>query len=260
MVKKLKHIGVFYIIISSLLIFLHVGASSYGWGLPRSKNHQPPYPGDKYNKILNKYNSVYIGNTDKKMIYLTFDTGYEIEDHIIKILDILKMKNVPATFFVCGHYLKNHPDAIIRMADEGHIVGNHSWGHPDMTRVNDERFGREIEKLSDEYRKITGREMPYYFRPPKGTFNERLLGAANDLGYTTVFWSLAFKDWEINNQHGWKYSYNNIMSRIHPGAIILLHTVSKDNVDALPKVIEDLRNEGYEFASLDDLMLEKVIN
>nr|WP_100334149.1 delta-lactam-biosynthetic de-N-acetylase [Bacillus alkalisoli] len=226
--------------------------TSIHWGFKKSRNHEPADAGAQYNNLLKKHNAFYLGDTSKKEIFLTFDNGYE-NGYTPQVLDILKEKKVPAAFFVTGYYLKDQPELIRRMAREGHTVGNHSWHHPDLTTVNDVRFRKELKMVKDEYEKITGLKEMRYIRPPRGIFSERTMAMANEEGYQHVFWSLAFVDWKTDQQKGWKYAYDNIMSQIHPGAIILLHTVSKDNADALGKVIDDLRKEGYEFKSLDHL-------
>ncbi|RAK19199.1 peptidoglycan-N-acetylmuramic acid deacetylase [Anoxybacillus vitaminiphilus] len=228
------------------------------WGFKRSENHKPPSAGKELDDLLAKYDAFYLGNTSKKEIYLTFDNGYE-NGYTAKILDVLKEKNVPATFFVTGHYLKSAPDLVKRMVKEGHIVGNHSWHHPDLTQVSDEKLREELESVRKKTAELTGQKTMNYLRPPRGIFSERTIAAARELGYYHVFWSLAFVDWHTDQQKGWQYAYNNIMKQIHPGAILLLHTVSKDNAEALAKVIDDLRKQGYTFKSLDDLMLEKTM-
>lgn len=229
------------------------------WGFKKSKNHEPASAGEEYDQLLAKYGSFYIGDTAKKDIYLTFDNGYE-NGYTEKVLDVLKKKKVPATFFVTGHYLKDQPELVKRMAKEGHIVGNHSWYHPDLTRVSDERLKKELNSVREETERLTGQKNVTYLRAPRGIFSERTLALSQNLGYTNVFWSLAFVDWHINNQRGWQYAYNNIMRQIHPGAILLLHTVSKDNAEALEKAINDLQEEGYTFRSLDHLLSQKVID
>lgn len=226
------------------------------WGMKKSRNHEPADAGEFFKSILAKYGSFYLGDTSKKDIYLTFDNGYE-NGYTEGILDVLKKKKVPATFFVTGHYLTENADLIKRMVNEGHIVGNHSWHHPDLTQVSDIRLKKELQLVKEEYEKITGKKDMMYLRPPRGIFSERTLKLSGDYGYVNVFWSLAFVDWQINNQKGWKYAYDNIINQIHPGAVILLHTVSEDNAKALEKVIDKLREDGYTFKSLDDLMLEK---
>lgn len=248
------------LIVSSLILQPNV-AQGYSnkpihWGFSKSKNQQPPSAGKEYDQLLKKYGGFYIGDTKKKNIYLTFDNGYE-NGYTAKILDILKEKKVPAIFFITGHYLKDQPDLVKRMVNEGHLVGNHSWHHPDLTRVDDQRLKEELNKVNDEFQKLTGAPPMTYLRAPRGIFSERTLALSEELGYHNVFWSLAFKDWLVDQQKGWKYAYDHITSQIHPGAILLLHTVSKDNAEALGQVIDDLRKQGYQFKSLDDLIMEK---
>lgn len=226
------------------------------WGFSKSKHHAPPAAGKEWDALLAKYDAFYLGNPHEKAIYLTFDNGYE-NGYTAQILNVLKEKHVPATFFVTGHYLETAPDLVKRMANEGHIIGNHSWHHPDLTTVSDERLRAELEAVRKKTEELTGQKGMIYLRPPRGIFSERTLAVARELGYYHVFWSLAFVDWHIDKQKGWEYAYNNIMKQIHPGAVILLHTVSKDNADALAKVIDDLRKQGYTFKRLDDVMIEK---
>lgn len=229
------------------------------WGFKKSRDQQPASAGKELDELLAKYGSFYLGDTSKKEIYLTFDNGYE-NGYTGKVLDVLKKKNVPATFFVTGHYLNDQPKLVERMAKEGHIVGNHSWYHPDLTKVSDERLKRELDTVRDEIERITGKKGGIYLRPPRGVFSERTLALSEKYGYQNVFWSLAFVDWKIDQQKGWEYAYNNIMKQIHPGAILLLHTVSKDNAEALEKAITDLEKQGYTFKSLDHLMVQQVID
>jgi peptidoglycan-N-acetylmuramic acid deacetylase len=231
----------------------------YNWSFNPKPNNKPATTETVYEELLTKYGGFWIGDTDKKDIYLTFDNGYE-NGYTSKILDVLKEKKVPAAFFVTGHYLLDQPDLIKRMADEGHIVGNHSWHHPSLVAVDDARLKRELEKVKVKYEELTGRNDMVYLRPPRGVFSERSLALSEQQGYVNVFWSLAYKDWEVDNQKGWKYAYDQIMKRIHPGAIMLIHSVSSDNAEALDKVIDDLRKHGYEFKSLDDYMLSKKLN
>nr|WP_239454066.1 delta-lactam-biosynthetic de-N-acetylase [Bacillus suaedaesalsae] len=226
------------------------------WGFKKSVNHEVPSAGKQLDELLAQYNGFYLGDTSKKEIYLTFDNGYE-NGYTPLVLDVLKKKHVPATFFVTGHYLKKESALVKRMVDEGHIIGNHSWHHPDLTEVSDIRLKKELELVQKEYEKITGKKGMIYLRPPRGIFSERTLALAEQLGYTNVFWSLAFVDWYTDKQQGWQYSYDQVMKQIHPGAILLLHTVSKDNAEALEKIITDLEKQGYTFKSLDDLMMEK---
>ena len=232
--------------------------SSIHWGFKKAKNGQSAEAGTHLEGLLKRFDSFYKGDPNKKVLYLTFDNGYE-NGYTEKILNVLKQEKVPATFFVTGHYLESASDLVIRMGKEGHTIGNHSWYHPDLTKVGTERLTRELENVRAETERLTGQKTMSYLRPPKGIFNERTLQLAKERGYTHVFWSIAFVDWNKNNQKGWRYSYDNIMRQMHPGAVILLHTVSKDNADALEKVIKDLKKDGYTFKSLDDLMMERSI-
>ncbi|WPZ18813.1 delta-lactam-biosynthetic de-N-acetylase [Geobacillus subterraneus] len=251
-------------LLSLLLLFTLIPAPAFAashapihWGFKRSENHEPPSAGKELDELLTKYDAFYVGDTSEKTIYLTFDNGYE-NGYTAQILDVLKEKNVPAAFFVTGHYLQTAPELVKRMAAEGHIIGNHSWHHPDLTTASEERFREELEKVKEKTEELTGQKGMAYLRPPRGIFSERTLALARELGYYHVFWSLAFVDWQTDRQRGWQYAYDQIMKQIHPGAILLLHSVSKDNADALPKVIDDLRKQGYTFASLDELMAKKM--
>lgn len=226
------------------------------WGIPRNRDETPPDAGKEFTSIIEKYDGFYLGNTKKKDIYLTFDNGYE-NGYTAKILDVLKEKKVPATFFITGHYIKDQPELVKRMAKEGHIIGNHSWHHPDLTTTGDEKFREELIMIEKAVRELTGQKDMKYLRPPRGIFSERTLAISREMGYYNVFWSLAFIDWKTEQQRGWRYAYDNVMSLIHPGSILLLHSVSSDNAEALGKIIDDLRKRGYQFKSLDDLVREK---
>src|SRR5690625_7268 len=235
----------------------HPVVASYGWGCRLATREQPPNVGT-YEQMLADDLAIYIGDTENKLIYLTFDNGYE-QGYTGDILTILRKHNVPATFFVTGHYVKTAPDLVKRMVDEGHIVGNHSYHHPDFTTMTKTDIAKELTLVETAVRKLTDQKEMIYMRPPRGTFNEQTLRWVNELGYVHIFWSLAFKDWETNKQRGWQYAYDQIMQQIHPGAILLLHTVSADNANALEKVIIELKRRGYTFKSLDDLVIPHVI-
>ncbi|CAH0345178.1 delta-lactam-biosynthetic de-N-acetylase [Bacillus sp. CECT 9360] len=228
--------------------------SPYGWGFNKGKNGMAAEAGQKLDEMIKKYGAVYKGDSTKKDIYLTFDNGYE-NGYTGKVLDVLKKQHVPGAFFVTGHYLKTEPELVKRMAAEGHIVGNHSWHHPDMTGITTEKIRQELEMVREKTEELTGQKTMNYLRPPRGVFSERTMAVAKEEGYLHIFWSLAFKDWQIDQQKGAQYSYNEVMRQIHPGAILLLHTVSKDNADALDSIITDLKKQGYCFKTLDDLMI-----
>lgn len=248
----------------ALPVQANVSNKPLSWGFKKSVNEQPAEAGQELDALLEKYGAYYKDTSGEKVLYLTFDNGYE-NGYTGQILDVLKKEKVPATFFVTGHYLKSASDLVKRMADEGHIIGNHSYHHPDLTQVSDEKLKQELESVVTETEVITGKKGMTYLRPPRGIFSERTLKLAKELGYTQVFWSLAFVDWKTDQQKGWKYSYDNIMKQVHPGCVLLLHTVSKDNADALEQAIKDLKKRGYSFKSLDDLtmkreMIEGLIN
>ena len=188
----------------------------------------------------------------EKVLYLTFDCGYE-NGYTSKILDVLKDKNVNATFFCTLPQVKENPDLIRRMIDEGHIVGNHSTTHPSFAEITTEQMVAEVKEMEDYLKSEFNYSEPY-FRFPKGEYNEIALNKLNELGYTCVFWSLAYADWDLNNQKGSKYAYNTVTSRLHPGAVILLHSVSPDNANSLADIIDEAEKQGYKFLSLRDYL------
>lgn len=255
----MKHYEKMFIIFVMLFLFNMNGHAvyGYGWGYKKSNDNQLPDFG-KYADIVKDYDVIYAHLTDEKVIYLTFDNGYE-QGYTAGILDILKKHEVPATFFVTGHYVETAPELVKRMVDEGHIIGNHSYNHPDFTTMTKTEIKKELDMLEKAVAQISGQKEMMYLRPPRGTFNEKTLQWTSELGYVHVFWSLAFKDWETDRQKGLEYAFHEIVSQVHPGAIVLLHTVSKDNAEALDKVIEHLKAEGYQFKSLDDLMIEQLV-
>lgn len=239
------------------LIPVQIEASGYGWGYKKNDEHKVPDIG-KYQEILEKYGAYYADLSGDKVLYLTFDNGYE-QGHTDEILDVLQKENVPATFFVTGHYVETEPELVKRMVKERHIVGNHSYHHPDFTIISKESMIEELKSLESAVGEITDQKEIKFMRPPRGMFNERTLQWANELGLIHVFWSLTFHDWNTSNQKGWQYAYDQIMAQVHDGAIILLHAVSSDNAEALERVIQDLKKEGYEFKSLDDLLLKDTL-
>lgn len=222
-----------------------------GWGLKRNSTHTTPEINKATKELLEKYNALFVGDESEKVIYLTFDEGYE-NGYTPKILDTLKANNVKAAFFITGPYFKNHSDLVQRMVSEGHIVGNHTINHPSLPEITSEKLESEIVGLDrmfyDKY-KINLK----YMRPPKGEYSERVLAQLNHLGHKTVLWSFAYDDYDVNKQKGTDYAYNMIMNNLHNGAIYLLHAVSKDNTEVLDRVIKDIKAQGYEFKSLDQI-------
>ncbi|RTQ93582.1 polysaccharide deacetylase family protein [Lysinibacillus telephonicus] len=232
-------------------------ANAYHWGFTKGKDGKPGEAGAKFERILSEHGAFYRGDINKKVIYLTFDSGFE-NGFTESILDTLKEENVPATFFLTGHYLTSATDLVKRMIKEGHIIGNHSYGHPDMSKLSDEALVDEWHKFDNKLKELTGIKRTYYVRPPKGIFSERDLRVGNEHGYTHIFWDTAFVDWHADSTVGWEYAYDELMGQLHPGALILLHTVAKHNADALPKFIQDAKKQGYEFGSLDDLVMDSL--
>ena len=198
-----------------------------------------------------------MGDTSKKVIYLTFDCGYE-NGYTEPILDTLKKHNAPAAFFVVGNMIESAPDLIRRMAAEGHIVGNHTFHHPDMSAISDPAaFKQELEDLSSLYKETVGEEMPLFYRPPQGKYSQENLKQAHELGYKTVFWSLAYVDWYVEDQPTAEEAYSKLLPRIHDGAIVLLHSTSRTNAEILDDLLTKWEDMGYTFASLNDLPTHK---
>ena len=230
-----------------------MNASGYGYGIKKCEKYVIPDPGSKYKEIFSRHNAKYIGDISKKEIYLTFDAGYE-NGTMEEVLNILKLKNVHATFFLTGHYIKSEKELVKRMVNEGHIVANHSYKHLDFTKSSPYEIKEDLKKLESLYYEVTGKEMIKVVRPPEGTFSEESLKVTDELGYTTLFWSIAYVDWIESDTRGWEYAYQNVVGRIHNGAIILMHPVSKDNLEALPKIIDDLKKENFTFESITSLI------
>lgn len=254
--SRLIFILVFILIIEIIPLAAKVGMNLKNdddWGLGYGHDGQQP-TGNVDANYLKKYDAYYVGKSDEKVIYLTFDAGYE-NGYTEKLLDILKKQEVPAAFFLVGHYLKVNPELVKRMVAEGHIVANHTYTHPDMTALsNPENFKRELESLASLYKEIIGEEMHQYYRPPSGKYNEANLENAQVLGYKTIFWSLAYVDWKNDAQPSSVYALSKLLPRIHPGAVVLLHSNSKTNSEILDELITQCKKEGYTFKSLDDLV------
>ncbi len=229
-----------------------IPASSDNWGLSFPNEGQSPV-GNASVEDLAKYDAYFLGDTGKKVIYLTFDCGYE-NGYTETILDALKKHNAPAAFFVVGNMVETAPDIIRRMASEGHIVGNHTCHHPDMSAISDQAaFQKELDSLSALYEEATGQPLPHFYRPPQGKYSEENLRQAQALGYKTIFWSLAYVDWYTDNQPTAEQAYSKLLPRIHDGAIVLLHSTSRTNAEILDELLTKWEEMGYTFASLEDL-------
>jgi peptidoglycan-N-acetylmuramic acid deacetylase len=226
---------------------------THNFGFRPSKQGKLPSIDDEgFKDIIERNHAVFLGDTSQKEIYLTFDNGYE-NGYTKPILNTLKEKQVPAIFFITGHYVKDQPELVKRMVAEGHLVGNHSWSHPDMTTISDSKIKEELEKVRSEVAQVTGVQKMDFVRPPRGVFSDRSLQASNEAGYRSIFWSSAYKDWDPNEQKGADYAYQKVVGQFHPGEVLLLHSVSKDNAQALGRIIDEARRQGYTFKALTEL-------
>lgn len=226
----------------------------YHFGFKKSKDGQPAsIAQEPFQALVAKHGALFLGDAEAKALYLTFDNGYE-NGFTPAILDVLRDKKVPAIFFVTGQYIKEQPELLRRMADEGHLIGNHSWSHPDLTTVADAKLKEELDRVKDGVSAVTKQKDMVFLRPPRGIFSDRTLGVSGRLGYVNVFWSVAYVDWDTKRQQGAEHAFRQVTRQLHPGAIILLHSVSKDNAAALGRIIDYAREQGYEFRSLDTLL------
>ncbi len=236
-------------------IFVTDGIETGSWGLSFRAEGAPPI-GNAGRDQLKAYDAVYLGDPSEKVLYLTFDAGYE-NGSTEKILDILKQQQVPAAFFLVGNYLEKNADLVRRMVEEGHIVGNHTMHHYDMSRLTDKAaFARELQGLEILYKDITGQELPKFYRPPQGIYSEENLQMARELGYKTVFWSLAYVDWNNDDQPSREEAFAKLLPRTHPGAVVLLHSTSQTNAEILEELIEEWKEEGYSFGTLEELFAQ----
>ena len=233
-------------------IFMGSRIETGSWGLSFRQEGAPPI-GNAGKDQLRAFDAAYIGDSTRKVLYLTFDAGYE-NGCTEKILDVLKDQQVPAAFFLVGNYLEKNADLVRRMVEEGHIVGNHTMHHYDMSRLTGkDAFSAELQDLEVLYREVTGREMPKFYRPPQGIYSEENLRMAKELGYKTVFWSLAYVDWNNDAQPTREDAFRKLLPRTHPGAVVLLHSTSRTNAAILEELIEKWREEGYTFGTLEEL-------
>ena len=222
------------------------------WGILRKGYGETPQADPGAPELLAKYGGVYLGDTSKKVIYLTFDEGYE-NGYTSKILDVLRDNNVKAVFFITGPYLAQHQDLVRRMVEEGHFVGNHTIHHPSLPSLDDKALEEEILGLDRAFFEKFGKHMQF-LRPPKGEYSERTLAITQKLGYVNLFWSFAYDDWHKDKIRGAQYAYDKVMNNLHNGAVVLLHAVSKDNADALDMIIKGARSKGFEFGDPADLL------
>ncbi|MBO4976180.1 MAG: polysaccharide deacetylase family protein [Lachnospiraceae bacterium] len=222
------------------------------WGLGFGAEGTKP-TGNTSAAELAKYNAYYVADIEEKKIYLTFDCGYE-NGNTEAILEALKKHNVSATFFVVGHYLESAPDLVCRMVEEGHTVGNHTYHHPDMSKISDKAsFLSEMDAVAEKFKEVTGQEMTKYYRPPQGKYSKENLQMAKDMGYSTFFWSLAYVDWNVDDQPSHEEAFSKLCSRVHPGAIVLLHNTSRTNGEILDELLTKWEDMGYCFGTLAEI-------
>ena len=239
-------------LVLGLGVFLGSALEAGSWGLSFRQEGAAPI-GSAGKDQLQQYDAAYIGDVTEKKLYLTFDAGYE-NGCTAKILDVLKAHRVPGAFFLVGNYIEKNADLVRRMAEEGHTVGNHTMHHPDMSKLSDKTaFSKELTDLEALYKEKTGREMPKYYRPPQGIYSEENLKMAKELGYKTVFWSLAYVDWNNDAQPTREEAFQKLLPRTHNGAVILLHSTSKTNAEILDELLTKWKAEGYTFGSIGEL-------
>lgn len=222
------------------------------WGFRRGENHTQPVLDSKSLKVINEYNGIAMGNANDKYVYLTFDAGYEA-GYTESILKALEDNNVTAAFFITGHYLNTATDLVKKMIEGGNVVGNHTVNHKCLPNLSNEEIKDEIMKLHNAVYEKIGYEMTF-FRPPKGEFSERTTEYVNSLGYTSVLWSSAYDDWDKTKQGREEYGKKKILDNLHNGAVILLHSTSKDNSVILDSLIKEIKSQGYEIRSLRDFV------
>ncbi len=244
------------ILIAACCAFHCGAAEGYGWYVRREKEHKQPMLA-KDLAWIEKYDAYYLdkrvsSEDENKVIYLTFDVGYE-NGNVSKILDVLKKENVTGAFFVLSNVLKREGELVKRMGEEGHLVCNHTAHHKDNTRIDEETLKKEIVTLEDEYLALTGKELARYYRAPEGRFTEASLKTVSDMGYKTIFWSFAYMDWDNNRQPSPEAAKEKILSNMHNGAVILLHPTSAVNAEILGSVIQTLKCQGYRFGTLHEL-------
>ncbi|MBR1931039.1 MAG: polysaccharide deacetylase family protein [Lachnospiraceae bacterium] len=229
-----------------------IKAETENWGLGFGGEGAQP-TGNASAAALKEYDAYYVGDAGEKVIYLTFDCGYE-NGNTEAILDALKKHNAPATFFVVGHFLESAPEMVKRMVEDGHNVGNHTYHHPDMSKISDQAaFQKEMDDVATLFNQVTGTQLSPYYRPPQGKYAASNLQMAKDLGYATFFWSLAYVDWNVDAQPSHEEALEKLTTRIHPGAIVLLHNTSKTNGEILDELLSKWEEMGYRFGRLEEV-------
>ncbi len=256
--KREWALGLLGVLALGLLILVQAGVGAVetgAWGLSfQTQGQTPQAPASA--RELARYGAAYVGDPEEKVLYLTFDAGYE-NGCTAKILDVLAAHEISAAFFLVGDYLERNPDLVRRMAQEGHTVGNHTMHHPDMSRLTDPAaFEQELTDMAALYRQITGEELAKFYRPPQGLYSEENLELAQKLGYHTVFWSLAYVDWNNDAQPTAEHAFSKLLPRTHNGAVVLLHSTSKTNAEILDSLLTQWEEMGYRFGTLEELFAD----
>ena len=232
---------------------VQTSSSSTSWGLSFQDEGKRPV-GNASVEELAQYDAYFAEDTEEKVLYLTFDCGYE-NGNMPAILDALKKHRVPAAFFVVGNFIKDNPELIKHMVQEGHIVGNHTLTHPDMSSISSvEAFQKELAGVEKLYEDLTKTPMTKFYRPPRGIYSTKNLSMAKELGYKTFFWSLAYVDWYEDSQPTKEEAFDKLLTRIHPGAVVLLHSTSKTNAEILDELLTKWEEMGHTFRSLTELV------
>lgn len=234
---------------------MSIAMKTENWGLGFGGVAEGGQPtGNVSAEELKKYDAYFVGSPNEKVIYLTFDCGYE-NGNTEAILDALKKHGVKATFFVVGHYVASAPELLKRMVEDGHTVGNHTYHHPDMSAISDlASFKKEVDDVANAFQEVTGTELSMYYRPPQGKYSTDNLKMAQQLGYHTFFWSLAYVDWNADAQPTHEEAFRKLTGRIHSGAVVLLHNTSKTNGEILDELLTKWEDMGYRFGTLEELI------
>lgn len=223
-----------------------------GWGFVKSRDGKTPEITAHQRALVKKYNALFVGDTAKKQVTLTFDMGYEKEGLTPKILEILKKQNVQASFFVTTHWIEKNPELARKLIADGHLLGNHTIRHKSLPTLSDDRVKEEILGWEEIARQVTGYIIKHkYMRPPMGEYSERTLKVTRDLGYRTAFWSVAIRDWIPMG--GSEKAVQGITSQLHNGAVVLMHGNSEDIVGGLDRIISQIRTKGFKIVPINEI-------
>ena len=258
MKKYLFEFFVFCMALSMILASFSINAfaNECRWYVKRNSEHKQPMC-DSNLSYIEEYGGIYVDKNHgdecgEKVIYLTFDAGYE-NGNVAKIMDVMKDEGVVGSFFILGNLIDRAPELVLRMAQEGHLVCNHTLTHKKLIGADEETFEREVSGLAEKYKALTGKDIAIFFRPPEGSFDKNLLELAQESGYKTVFWSFAYADWDNGAQPSEDAALKKILDNIHNGEIMLLHPTSATNAKIMKRLISELKSQGYRFATLEEL-------